>query len=189
MTNEIALKKLGFNELKTVHALLSDDFHEAEIKPCSRIRWLALLGKYSAYALFENGEIIAYAMFYENGDASLLDYFVVREKWRNLGVGGRMLRELAKVKTGIILESSDPDFGLRDEDVQLCLRRLEFYKRNGYVYTDAASEINGEHYIIMAMPGVKDKCTLAGLEKLYRGLFGNRFYEEKIKVSTKKIYE
>lgn len=189
MTNEIALKKLSFKELKTVHALLYDDFHEAEIKPCSRIRWLALLGKYSGYGLFENGEIISYAMFYENGDTSLLDYFVVREIWRGKGVGSRMLRELAKVKKGIILESSDPDFGLRDEDVQLCLRRLEFYKRNGYEYTDTASVINGEHYIIMAMPSVKDKCTPAGLEKMYRGLFGNSFFEEKIKISAKKIYE
>lgn len=187
MTNEIVLKKLSFKELKTVHALLYDDFHEAEIKPCSRIRWLALLGKYSGYALYENGEMISYALFYEKGDVCLLDYFVVREQWRNLGVGSRMLRELAKVKSGIIVESSDPDYALRDEDVQLCIRRLDFYSRNGYEYTGLASEINGEHYLIFAMPGVKDKCTLTGLEKLYREIFGNSFYDEKIKLSKKDI--
>ena len=111
------------------------DFPPAELKPIALLEKMRSEGRYEPYALFQNGELTAYAFYWTAGEPYvLLDYFAVVPERRNTGAGSQLLREMLDRFCvnghGVFGEVEIPDTGVAEVD-ELRQRRLNFYFRAG----------------------------------------------------------
>ena len=87
--------KILSNELLLLwyEKFLKEDFVSDEIKPIENILTLIKNGRYEVYGVFQDDEMIAYASFWkkENINLVLLDYLGVAKKYRNQGIGSKIL--------------------------------------------------------------------------------------------------
>jgi len=87
--------KILSNELLLLwyEKFLKEDFVSDEIKPIENILTLIKNGRYEVYGVFQDDEMIAYASFWkkENINLVLLDYLGVSKKYRNQGIGRKIL--------------------------------------------------------------------------------------------------
>lgn len=110
-------------------------FAPQERKPFDAICQLQQEGRYELWGLFEADSMLGYAALWKAMDIPmiLLDYLGVTVSQRNHGLGGEILNRLKEQGRPIVLESELPIDGGSALDNQLRLRRIEFYRRNGFV--------------------------------------------------------
>ncbi len=186
--NERAFRLLTAEELQTLYNThMRRDFPADELKPLSTLLTLLERGEYEPYALFEDGELIAYALYWRTpGDPwVMLDYFAVIPERRNGGVGGTLLREMlehfCQNGGGVFGEVEIPDTG--DEAVDaLRRRRLGFYDRAGMRQMDFCTKAFGVPYIVLAYgPEVSDEALMGTMRRLYRSALPDpAMYEKNI---------
>lgn len=153
------------------------DFPADELKPLSRLYSLMDRGEYDPYALFEDGELLAYALYwrYQDHPYVMLDYFAVVPERRNGGTGSQLLREMldrfCQNGGGVFGEVEIPETG--DEAVDaLRRRRLGFYARAGLRQMGYRTKVFGVPYITLAYgPEVSDEELMVTHEGLYRSVF------------------
>lgn len=131
------------------------DFPAEELKPLSTLLGLLEQGEYEPYALFEDGALLAYALYWRAKGYRyvMLDYFAVMPELRNGGTGSALLKEMLEQFCqnggGVFGEVEIPETG--DEEIDaLRRRRLGFYARAGILPVGFRTKIFGVPFEILA---------------------------------------
>ena len=150
---------------------LCEAFAENERKPLADIFALIEEGRYELWGLFEQKRLLGYAALWKRAGIPLvlLDYLGVSAALRSGGIGSRLLTLLKEQGRPIVTEAELPVEGDGAEENQIRVRRIGFYRRNGF---EPAHE--------MATCGMRWQALLAGAEELalpdvmawHRALYG-----------------
>ena len=174
---ERTFRLLSKEELIVLYGLhMRRDFPKDELKPLHRLRET---GEYEPYGLFEDGELVAYALYWRAGEDPyvMLDYFAVVPARRNGGMGsallGEMLDRFCQDGGGVFGEVEIPDTG--DEAIDaLRRRRLNFYARAGLREMGYRTKVFNVPYIVLSYgPEISDEALMLTHRKLYRRAFPN----------------
>ena len=113
----------------------------------------------------------------------LLDYLGVCPDLRGRGLGSACLKKLLEYCRGqtILVEAEAEISGLPDGERALRRRRLEFYRRAGFVPLPWCSRIFGVDYAVLAGGGVPaPEEAMAAYARLYRSEFPPAVYRRKV---------
>lgn len=119
-------------EFEQVYRIMEASFPPDEHRPYEEQRELLDNPCYSIYVAKDSnvGEIQGFMAVWQFESLSFIEHFAVDSKYRNTGLGSRMLCEIREHLAGrICLEVELPDN-------DIAKRRIEFYKRNGLYYND-----------------------------------------------------
>ena len=122
-------------EIEYWHAVeFSQAFAENERKPLADILDLAAQGRYQLWGLFDGERMLGYATLWRRDGIPLvlLDYLGVSAALRNGGLGAGILARLREQGFPIVTESELPVPGDSDAENHIRLRRIGFYRRNGF---------------------------------------------------------
>ena len=184
----MTLRELTAQELKHLHKTeLREAFPPEELKPYAAMRKLMKSGAYQPVGAFEGENLVGYALLWRDptGQHVLIDYLGVTKTRRNGGLGGQILELLAQrfhSLDGIIVESEAPEGGETDA---LRRRRMDFYRRNGFVFLDYDCVLFGVHYAVcLRSPNGKgtEAAALEAHKALYRSQFPGWAYKKFIQI-------
>lgn len=183
--------KILSNELLLLwyEKFLKEDFVSDEIKPIENILTLIKKGRYEVYGVFQDDEMIAYASFWkkENINLVLLDYLGVSKKYRNQGIGSKILVLIKEMLGNMpyVVEAEIPTGSSLEED-KIRKRRIEFYERNGCkkVYLMATCGIKWQTLV-----NSKNEIDQKKLAKLHKELYEEKRTDVKIPVSIDENIE
>lgn len=183
--------KILSNELLLLwyEKFLKEDFVSDEIKPIENILTLIKNGRYEVYGVFQDDEMIAYASFWkkENINLILLDYLGVSKKYRNQGIGSKILVLIKEMLGNIpyVVEAEIPTGSSLEED-KIRKRRIEFYERNGCkkVYLMATCGMKWQTLV-----NSKNEIDQKELAKLHKELYEEKRTDVKIPVSIDENIE
>lgn len=133
---EQIFRKMTADEIEKWYVTdFSEAFAENERKPLADIFILVEQGRYEIWGLFEKNRLLGYATLWkcEGIPLILLDYLGVRTVLRNNGLGAKILKVLKEKGAAIVTESEMPVKGDRVEENQIRIRRIGFYRRNGFI--------------------------------------------------------
>ncbi len=177
---------LTAQEMAWVHENhMKRDFPPAELKPLSLLQKMLADGQYAPYALFQGGDLVAYAFYWMAGDPYvMLDYFAVVPERRNKGAGGRLLREMLDRFCvdghGVFGEVEIPNTGVSEVD-ELRQRRLNFYLRAGLRRMGFTTKTFGVPYIVLSYgPEISDEELMEVNRRIYRSSLSEAMYEENV---------
>ena len=126
------LTRLDINDFYKVYSIMEASFPPDEHRPYDEQKELLDNPCYSIYVAKDNneGEIQGFMAVWQLDSLGFIEHFAVDSKYRNTGLGSRMLQEIRSYLTGrICLEVELPD-----DDISK--RRINFYHRNGFCYND-----------------------------------------------------
>lgn len=179
------LTLLNQEEIITIYnKYMVKDFPPDELKPLSSILDMLSRNIYACYGIFEDNKFLAYAYLTVLDDFVLVDYLAVVPEMRGSGIGTKLLsglKDIIKDKT-IIIECENPDFATDPQDKTTKLRRIEFYKRSGYVLSGITSRLFDVEYVILTYP----ECNNAdfGYEQLYLEMLGQKVCSKKLIIKS-----
>ncbi len=176
------LRKLNTEETTFIYEeYMKVDFPPYELKRLKKILRLTSEEKYQPLGLYKAGEMVGYAFLVNYKNMIMLDYFAILKDKRNDGLGAEainLLTEYFKEKYDVfVLEADDPEFFEKQEDKDLCERRIGFYKRNNFnqvMFKVRAYE--AEFIILVCNDKINDVNKLA---ELYIGLYVSITNEQK----------
>ncbi len=179
------LTLLNTEEIKSIYnKYMVKDFPPDELKPLSSMMNMLSRGIYACYGLYDNENLLAYAYLTVLDDFVLVDYLAVISRHRGSGIGTKLLSELKKIlrEKTVIIECENPDFATDDTDKITKLRRIEFYKRSGYVLSGITSRLFDVEYVILTYP----ECNNAdfGYEQLYFEMLGQKVCSKKLIIKS-----
>ena len=183
--------KILSNELLLLwyEKFLKEDFVSDEIKPIENILTLIKNGRYEVYGVFQDDEMIAYASFWkkENINLALLDYLGVLKKYRNQGIGSKILVLIKEMLGNMpyVVEAEIPTGSSLEED-KIRKRRIEFYERNGCkkLYLMATCGMKWQTLV-----NSKNEIDQKELAKLHKELYEEKRTDVKIPVSIDENIE
>ena len=183
--------KILSNELLLLwyEKFLKEDFVSDEIKPIENILTLIKNGRYEVYGVFQDDEMIAYASFWkkENINLILLDYLGVSKKYRNQGIGSKILVLIKEILGNMpyVVEAEIPTGSSLEED-KIRKRRIEFYERNDCkkVYLMATCGMKWQTLV-----NSKNEIDQKELAKLHKELYEEKRTDVKIPVSIDENIE
>lgn len=153
------LKKLDIADFNSFYSELQRSFIEDERRDYKDALQLFCDGKYEIFSLLHEEKRVGFISLWHLPEFTFAEHFVIREEYRNLGLGAKALAELQRIYKKIVLEAEPPA-----EDV--AKRRLGFYKRNGFIENEGdyfqpayREEGNEVRLVIMSYP---DKLTCFG---------------------------
>ena len=126
------LTRLDINDFYKVYSIMEASFPPDEHRPYDEQKELLDNPCYSIYVAKDNneGEIQGFMAVWQLEGLGFIEHFAVDSKYRNTGLGSRMLQEIRSYLTGrICLEVELPN-----DD--MAKRRIEFYQKNGLYYND-----------------------------------------------------
>lgn len=119
------LEKMKKAEFEQVYRIMEQSFPENEIRPCAEQKNLIDNPLYSVYILKEK-EIKAFIAAWDFCDFAFIEHFAVNTKYRNLGIGSKVLSEFVSAQSKrVCLEVELPNS-------EIAKRRIGFYERNGF---------------------------------------------------------
>ena len=125
--------KMHVNEFEQVYRIMETSFPSDEHRPYEEQLELMENPNYQIYVAKEDDNILEIQGFmavWQFESLSFIEHFAVDSKYRNTGLGSRMLCEIREHLTGrICLEVELPDN-------DMAKRRIKFYQRNGLYYND-----------------------------------------------------
>ncbi len=116
------------------HNELTQTFIPQECKPLEDILALIADDRYEVWGLFDGVALLGYACLWKAPQVPLvlLDYLGVTAARRNGGLGAHILQLLQQQGRPLVTESELPVDGDTAEANAIRLRRIAFYKRNGF---------------------------------------------------------
>lgn len=127
------LTKLSKEEFEQVYRIMEASFPPDEHRPYEEQQKLMDNPNYQIYVAKEDDnflEIQGFMAVWQFESLSFIEHFAVDSKYRNTGLGSRMLCEIREHLAGrICLEVELPDN-------DMAKRRIEFYHRNGLYYNE-----------------------------------------------------
>lgn len=186
-----ALCEQQIREIYAAH--MQRDFAPDELKPLESILRQIRRGLYKGWGLFQEGELIAYAMFMTapGGRVALLDYYAVLPALRSGGYGSRflaLLRQKLTAYDGIVLESEHPEYAVGRRDKAIRTRRIAFYRRGGVRPTSLTSRLFDVTYAVMYLPcgrDIPDGQLFRELDSIYRQLFPHAVWQRRVELSMR----
>ena len=183
--------KILSNELLLLwyEKFLKEDFVSDEIKPIKNILMLIKNDRYEVYGVFQDNEMIAYASFWnkENINLALLDYLGVLKKYRNQGIGSKILTLIKEMLGNMpyVVEAEIPTGSSLEED-KIRKRRIQFYERNGCkkVYLMATCGMKWQTLV-----NSKNEIDQKELAKLHKELYEEKRTDVKIPISIDENIE
>lgn len=165
---------------------LEHDFPKSELKSLSMIQSFMEKGIYTIYGLYDDEELLAYAMFMNNKESGfqLLDYFACNRKYRSKGYGSKLLQMLKqedKISQGYIIEVETVRTAQNEEEKLQRIRRIAFYEKNGLRKVSIRSTVYGVEFDILYLPlrwDGEDAQLYEELKALYLQMFGEVNYKE-----------
>lgn len=125
--------KMHANEFEQVYRIMEASFPPDEHRPYEEQQELLDNSNYQIYVAKETDnslEIQGFMAVWRFDGLGFIEHFAVDNKYRNSGLGSRMLQEINEHLTGrICLEVELPDN-------EISKRRIAFYQRNGLYYND-----------------------------------------------------
>lgn len=172
------------NDLYENH--LEHDFPKSELKSLSMIRSYMEQGIYTIYGLYEEKELLAYALFMHNKDSGfqLLDYFASNRKYRSMGYGSTLLAMLKQEDTisqGYIIEVETVRTANNEEEKTQRERRIAFYEKNGLRKVAIRASVFGVEFDILYLPlrwDGEDTQIYEELKAIYLLMFGEETYKK-----------
>lgn len=184
---KLTVRRADEKEITCFYGWMKKQFHPGELKSLEHIMNLRAAGKYAAFGLWVEEELIAYALMGHTADerAWLLDYYAVLPQYQNAGLGGRFLHMLQeKLDTGtILLEVEDPDYAPDETEKAHWQRRIRFYERNDCLHTNVTLNLWGFDYALMQLPvsvTMTDREVRAAMEEIYHRFTPQKLYEENV---------
>lgn len=177
---------------KEIEDWYKTDFREAflenERKPLDDIFALIEENRYEIWGLFLDNELIGYSTLWkrEGIPVVLLDYLGVKKNLRNGGIGSKILKLLQLKNMTIIVESEMPISGDKKEENDIRLRRIEFYKRNGFTPTYEMATC-GMRW--QALIGNGDGLGINDIMKWHKALYGEERIDVKVPLLKDEIPE
>ncbi len=166
----------------------SDTFAENERKPLKDLFDLIDENRYEIWGLFDENIMPGYAALWKakNVPIILLDYLGVNKKLRNKGIGANILGYLNGLEIPIVVESELPVKEASDFENSIRSRRIEFYKRNGFVpiYEMATCGMRWQ-----ALAVNSSELEIFDIMKWHRALYGNERTDVKIPIGKDEIPE
>ena len=191
MISELTVKLINKEERKnTYKKYMKQDFPKNELRPLHMIEALVEKGHYYTYGIFEEEKMIAYAYFWEEKEKEILlfDYFAVIPELRNQGYGTAAMDRIlhaCKDKRGVMLEAENPDRAESEEEKEMRIRRISFYKKCGLCMSDVRILLFGVEYSMMyynlSTVDVKNE-IVAVMQSLYKKLLPKPLYEKMLKI-------
>ncbi len=172
-------------QLETVYeADLKVSFPAAELKPLRIIQKMVEDGYYRPWCLFDGKEIVGECFLWLGAPGwALLDYLCVSPRFRNGGVGARMLAEMlaAEPDTVILGESEVPEYA---PDPDMARRRLGFYARNHARIAGYDTEMFGVPYktLYWADGPIPDQQLIDAHRAIYLSRFSPDKYTRYIRI-------
>ncbi len=166
----------------------SDTFAENERKPLKDLFDLIDENRYEIWGLFDENIMPGYAALWKakNVPIILLDYLGVNKKLRNKGIGTDILGYLNGLEIPIVVESELPVKEASDFENSIRSRRIEFYKKNGFVpiYEMATCGMRWQ-----ALAVNSSELEIFDIMKWHRALYGNERTDVKIPIGKDEIPE
>lgn len=172
-------------QLETVYeADLKVSFPAAELKPLRIIQKMVEDGYYRPWCLFDGKEIVGECFLWLGAPGwALLDYLCVSPRFRNGGVGARILAEMlaAEPDTVILGESEAPEYA---PDPDMARRRLGFYARNHARLAGYDTEMFGVPYktLYWADGPIPDQQLIDAHRAIYLSRFSPDKYTRYIRI-------
>lgn len=165
-------RKMNFSELEYWYNIeFSEAFVENERKPFQDIITLIKENKYEVWGIFEGNHLLGYASLWKSSHVPLilLDYLGVSAKLRNGGIGAQILKYLKDLNTPIVTESELPVEGDSENENNIRVRRINFYKRNGFIpaYEMATCGMRWQALLINA-----NNIPVESIMKWHKALYG-----------------
>ncbi len=167
------LQKLDETKFDTVYALLKESFPPDERRTYEGQKALLKDERYTVFTYEEEGEILAAIATWDLQNFIFIEHFAVFPKYRNRGLGAKLLRALSKrCQKRICLE-------VEPEETALTKRRIDFYVRNGfslqpypYLQPPLSKGKHPVHLKLMTAGGETDAKTFANIKKeLYEKVY------------------
>ncbi|MDO5425386.1 MAG: GNAT family N-acetyltransferase [Eubacteriales bacterium] len=187
------IRELTMDEIAQIYeAEMRYDFPESELKPLSAIRAMYEKGVYLGLGCWENGRLLAYAMYVTKKERKrlLLDYYAVVRTMRERGIGSRFLQgmfEWLKDAEMILGEVENPEFARTLQERETQVRRIGFYERNGFVVAgpECTCRLFGVEYRLIAKGlGVSSEEAAKGaarwIEEIYRVMFPGELFGRQV---------
>lgn len=148
------------DHIKTIYSeYMRRDFPVNELMPLSAIKKMLDSHMYECYGLYCDGKFAGYAFFLKQTIAGysnyLLDYLAMIPEYRDQGYGSVFLGQLKGMLSDadcILVEADDPDKANNDAAGKIRMRRIDFYKRNGYIPTKHTVQVFGADYRLLVLP-------------------------------------
>lgn len=182
------LKQLNNEEIvKVYNDHMVIDFPAGELKPLDVIQKLIKKKIYICYGLYDDEKLLAYAFLVTSKAYLLIDYCAVCREFRNSGFGSQLLnilKEKCKDYQGIIVEVEKVEFAPDDNERLIRERRINFYKKNGFIMTDISIILFGVNFSIMCLCNVEadDSIICEGLKGVYKEIVPEKLYAENVKI-------
>ncbi len=124
------LQSVSLHDFDALYDIMTKSFPTDELRPYALQRALFAREDYRVYGLFDGAELQAFMAVYTLEKALFVEHFAVSAKYRNQGLGAKLLQELiAGSELPLCLEVEPPR-------TVLAKRRIGFYERNGFFYND-----------------------------------------------------
>lgn len=125
-----------FKDMALLEELFQDAFPEDQLSDLQGTIQLSQEGICDFFLFYQEQTFLGFANLYHYEDYSIIDYFALVKKQRNQGWGSRALAMLRQEFSGqnLLVEIEHPD--PKRSNFTECMRRVDFYKRNGYRYLD-----------------------------------------------------
>lgn len=175
-TDKICLKNIVVNKnsIKNLFLILDKDFPRFSRIPFFMIRSALKKEVLKAVYLTDGINKYGYAVYQYCNDLKMIHimYLAINPEFRSLGLGSILIRELNKISNSrIILDVENPyAANLMDKEKDIRLRRVDFYKRNGFeIYPHFKFDNFGYKMNVMSNIELPRQNWL----KFYRKLYGN----------------
>jgi len=161
---------------KTYDTHMHRDFPENERKPWDVTVSLYDRGIYEMLEARWEGKFVGYVwMVCPKGSSVLIDYLAVLPEFRNSGIGGAILRELAlryRMRgQSLLLESEFPE---EAPDPDIAVRRLSFYARSGFLDSGVLVRVFGVKFCILSSESELD--AKEQMHSIYNAMFPGDLY-------------
>ena len=124
------LEKLKLEEFDQVYEIMVDNFISDEYRNYEEQKDLLKNPLYKVYVVKERNEIITFIAIWEFDDFIYFEHLATKKEKHNLGIGTKVINYITKSESkNIVLEVEEPI-----DEIEK--RRIEFYKRNGFVMNE-----------------------------------------------------
>ncbi len=182
------IKQIHLMQLQSLYdEHLTRDFPANELRSYENMRNLCRIGQYKVFGYYKIHQLLAYACLAvcPQHQYYLLDYFAVIPEYRSQKIGNQELTKNLDAN-GLIIEVETPSYANSPEEEQLCLRRIDFYIKNGATLSRISGELFHVHFTLLYLPiqiKIHQEQLLHSTQLLYQTLLPKHLYQQFVHLS------
>ena len=152
---------------RSIVELMQTAFPPEERIPVWILELLARKRNVNFNAWYDNSELCGVTYTIESEKMMFLLYFAVNAQLRSKGYGSRIIEEIRKIAGDreVILNVEKPDESAGNNTQRI--KRIAFYKRNGFCQSDFDLRIEGTDYLVFSTNATPNREEFDGIVKEY----------------------